>query len=123
FETRNCGMAKVTPATATAGQISFIPLNPAYAHTSQKGTSTEKNGRMRPTWAPRVNSEKPVTAARAMIGVPSAPKATRAVLAISDKPKACSGLKPRPIRSAAVTATGVPNPDAPSKNAPKEKAI
>src|SRR5208283_1670332 len=50
-------------------------------------------------------------------------KATGAVLAISDKPEACSGLNPRPIRSAAVTATGVPNPDAPSKNAPKEKAI
>ena len=26
FEIRNCGMAKVTPATAIAGQISFIPL-------------------------------------------------------------------------------------------------
>jgi len=45
----------------------------------------------------------PVTLANAMMGVPSAPNATGAVLAISDKPEACSGLKPRPIRSAAVT--------------------
>ena len=56
-----------------AGQISFMPLKPAYAHTSQNGTSTEKKGRMRPTCAPSVNSEKPLTAARAMMGVPSAP--------------------------------------------------
>lgn len=56
LETRYCGIAKVTPATAMAGQISFIPLNPAYAHTSQKGTSKKKNGRMRPTYAPRTNS-------------------------------------------------------------------
>ena len=58
-----------------------------------------------------------------MIGVPNAPNATGAVLAISDKPEACSAGKPRPMRSAAVTATGVPNPDAPSKNAPKQNAI
>ena len=57
-----------------------------------------------------------------MIGVPSAPNATGAVLAMSDSPDAASGVKPRPIRIAPVTATGVPKPDAPSKNAPKEKA-
>jgi hypothetical protein len=45
------------------------------------------------------------------------------VLAINDRPEAASGENPNPIRIAAVTATGVPNPDAPSKNAPKEKAI
>lgn len=43
-----------------------------------------------------------------MIGVPSPPYATGAVLAINDNPDACSGLKPRPMSSAAVTATGVP---------------
>ena len=42
-------MAKETPATVIAGQISFIPFKPAYAHTSQNGTSTEKNGKIRPT--------------------------------------------------------------------------
>ena len=58
-----------------------------------------------------------------MTGVPSAPKATGAVLAISDRPEAASGEKPRPIRMPAVTATGVPKPAAPSKKAPKQKAI
>ena len=65
----------------------------------------------------------PVAVASPWIGVPSAPKATGAVLAISDRPAAASGEKPRPIRIAAVTATGVPKPAAPSKNAPKQKAI
>ena len=64
----------------------------------------------------------PVTPARAMMGVPSAPKATGAVLAMRDSPAACSGLKPSWVRITAVTATGVPNPAAPSKNAPKENA-
>ena len=64
-----------------------------------------------------------MTPASAITGVPSAPKATGAVLAISDRPEAASGEKPRPISSAAVTATGVPKPAAPSKKAPKAKAI
>ena len=63
----------------------------------------------------------PLTPESATSGVPSAPKATGAVLAISEKPEACNGLKPMPIRRAAVTATGVPKPQAPSKNAPKAK--
>ena len=58
-----------------------------------------------------------------MMGVAKAPNATGAVLAISDRPEACSGRKPKPMRIAAVTATGVPKPAAPSKNAPKQKAI
>jgi hypothetical protein len=66
---------------------------------------------------------KPVTALRAMMGVPNEPKATGAVLAINDRPQADSGRKPRRIRIAEVTATGVPKPAAPSKKAPKEKAI
>ena len=57
------------------------------------------------------------------MGVPSAPKATGAVLAISDRPEAASGEKPSPIRMAPVTATGVPKPPAPSKKAPNAKAI
>ena len=56
-----------------------------------------------------------------MIGVPSAPKATGAVLAISASPAAYSGGKPAPIISAAEMATGVPKPAAPSMNAPKLK--
>ena len=58
-----------------------------------------------------------------MIGVPSAPNATGAVLAISDSADASNGGKPRPINIAPVTATGVPNPAAPSKNAPKQNAM
>ena len=65
---------------------------------------------------------RPVTALSAMIGVPSAPNATGAVLAISERPDAASGAKPRPMSIAPVTATGVPNPAAPSKNAPNANA-
>ena len=59
----------------------------------------------------------------AMTGVPSAPNATGAVFAISDERRT-----PRAARSRArsgsppVTATGVPKPAAPSKNAPKQNA-
>ena len=58
-----------------------------------------------------------------MTGVPSAPKATGAVLPMSERPAAASGLKPRPMSIAAQIATGVPNPAAPSMNAPKAKPI
>ncbi|MNG11738.1 hypothetical protein D3C84_953000 [compost metagenome] len=44
-------------------------------------------------------------------------------MAISASPEAARGEKPRPMRIAPVTATGVPNPAAPSKKAPKQKAI
>ena len=47
---------------------------------------------------------------------------TGAVLAISDRPEAAKGEKPRPSRIEPVIATGVPKPEAPSKNAPKQKA-
>src|SRR5260370_141382 len=64
LDTRNCGIAKNTPATSTAGQISSIPLNPAKAHKSQKGTRTEKNGRIRPAMPLSCNRSRPVTAPR-----------------------------------------------------------
>lgn len=44
-------------------------------------------------------------------------------MAISESPDAASGEKPRPIRTAPVIATGVPKPEAPSKNAPNANAI
>ena len=71
---------------------------------------------------PSVCAGMPVTAASVRIGVPIAPKATGAVLAMSDSPAAYSGVKPSPISSAEQIATGVPNPDAPSMNAPNENA-
>ena len=100
-----------------------MPRKPAKAQISQNGTMNEKNGSWRPTMALSWNRSSPVTLASAMSGVPSAPKATGAVLAISDRPEAASGEKPSPISIAAVTATGVPKPAAPSKKAPKQKAM
>ena len=65
----------------------------------------------------------PVAVESPATGAPSAPKATGAVLAISDSAEEASGEKPSPIMIWPVTATGVPKPDAPSKKAPKAKAI
>ena len=45
------------------------------------------------------------------------------VLAMSVRPAAMSGGKPRPMSSADEIATGVPNPAAPSISAPKAKAM
>ena len=78
---------------------------------------------MRPTTAESSSSGRSVTRSSVTSGVPSAPKATGAVLAMSESPAACSGENPSPINIAPVTATGVPNPAAPSKNAPKQNAI
>ena len=66
-------MAKDTPQTRIAGQISIMPRNPAKAQISQNGTISEKNGSCRPTMAPRTYGSNPVTLARPTIGVPSAP--------------------------------------------------
>ena len=60
---------------------------------------------------------------KAVTGAPTAPKATGAVLATIQIPAAYNGLNPNPTKSAAVIATGAPNPAAPSKNAPNEKAM
>ena len=54
FEITNCGTAKVTPVTRIAGHTSFMPRQPANAHTTQNGTISEKNGNCRPTIAPRI---------------------------------------------------------------------
>src|SRR5215470_6492241 len=54
FEITNCGTAKEMPVTRIAGQTSFMPRQPANAHTTQNGTITEKNGNCRPTMAPRM---------------------------------------------------------------------
>ena len=123
FDTAYCGIAKERPATRIGGQTSSVFLQPTNAMISQNGTMTEKNGSCRPTMPLSSCRSRPVTAASAMMGVPSAPKATGAVLAMSDKPDAASGLKPRPMSIAAVTATGVPKPAAPSKKAPRQKAM
>src|SRR5476651_73633 len=73
FEIRNCGIANETPVTRMAGQISFMPFQPAKAQITQKGTISEKKGSCRPTIAPSRNGSMPVAAANPRIGVPSAP--------------------------------------------------
>ncbi len=45
------------------------------------------------------------------------------MFAIRHNPAAYNGLNPRPTKTAAVIATGAPNPAAPSKNAPNAKPI
>src|SRR5262245_3750450 len=54
LEIRNCGMAKETPQTSTAGHTSSMPRKPAKAQISQNGTIREKKGSWRPTMAPRM---------------------------------------------------------------------
>ena len=123
LETRYCGSAKEAPATSSAGQTSIMRRKPTMAQISQNGTMIEKKGSWRPIMPESSSRSSPVTAESAMTGVPSAPKATGAVLAIRQRPAAESGEKPSPISMAAVTATGVPKPAAPSKKAPKQKAM
>jgi len=53
FEITNCGTANDTPVTRMAGQTSFMPFQPANAHTTQNGTISENTGSWRPTIAPR----------------------------------------------------------------------
>jgi hypothetical protein len=118
----NCTIANVPPQTRTAGQTDRSPRHPLIVTTSHAGTISETNGSWRPAIMPMVCAGMPVTAASVRIGVPIAPKATGAVFAMSDSPAAYSGVKPSPMRSAEQMATGVPNPDAPSMNAPNEKA-
>jgi hypothetical protein len=65
----------------------------------------------------------PVTAFNVRIGVPIDPNATGAVLASRHAAAACNGGKPRPESIAADTATGVPNPAAPSMKAPNANAM
>src|ERR1700679_1575483 len=80
------------------------------------------NGSWRPTIADNFIMSSPVTPASATIGIPSAPNATGAVLAISESTTARRGAKPSAISKNAATATGAPNPAVPSKSAPKQTA-
>ena len=121
--TKNCMTPKLIPVTKQAGHTASIPRQPACAATSQKGTTSEKSGSCRPTIALSCIRSRPVMSASVVSGVPSEPKATGAVLPMRASFAASSGLKPRPIMSAPVIATGAPKPAAPSMKAPKLKAI
>ena len=115
--------AKLKPVTSAAGHTSRTPRKPSIMNTSQNGTSSDSSGNWRPAMAPIRNGSMPVTWPATMMGMPMAPKATGAVLAIRHRPAAYNGLKPRPTSSAEVMATGAPKPAAPSRKAPKAKPI
>ncbi len=122
FDQANCVTANETPTTRIAGITSTVSAQLTSARTSHKGTMTAVNGRMRPVIALSCASGKPVTAASVCSGVPMAPNATGAVLAMRFSVAAWKGSKPSPIMNAPAIATGVPNPAAPSRNAPKQNA-
>ena len=84
---------------------------------------TESIGNVRPTICEMAISGISEMREAIMMGVPTEPNATGAVLAIKQIPAAYSGLKPSPTNMAAEIATGAPNPAAPSRNAPNENAI
>src|SRR6185312_8094109 len=83
----------------------------------------ERNGKVLPTICEIAISGIPDTCDATMIGIPTDPKATGAVLAIRQTPAAYNGSKPRLNSMAAVITTGAANPAVPSKNDPKENAI
>ncbi len=115
-------MAKNPPATSAAGHTSIIPRKPAIAQTTQNGMRQRKHGQLSGrSWLESFKTSMPVTPLNAMMGVPKAPNATGAVLAISERPEAMSGRKPSWIRMALVMATGVPNPAAPFKKCAEGK--
>ncbi len=68
-------------------------------------------------------SGRAVTVVRTRIGVPTAPQATGAVLAIRQSVAAWNGSKPRPIRNEPAIATGGPAAAGALQEAPKQNAI
>jgi len=84
----NCTTANVPPQTSTAGHTERRPRQPLIVTTSHAGTMSETNGSCRPAIMPSVFAEIPVTAPSVRIGVPIAPNATGAVLAMSESPAA-----------------------------------
>ncbi|BDZ57456.1 hypothetical protein GCM10025872_11130 [Barrientosiimonas endolithica] len=65
----------------------------------------------------------PVRRPAVMIGVPTAPNATGAVLASSTTAAARSGANPSAISITPVMATGAPNPASASSRPPKQNAM
>lgn len=100
-----------------------MPLKLSIKNTIKNGTVKDKGKKRRPTMVETACWSTPTKSVIAVIGIPSAPKATGAVLAIKHKPAAYKGLRPKPTNKAAVIATGSPKPIAPSKNEPKQKPI
>jgi hypothetical protein len=122
FETKNWVSAKLSPVTSATGQFRRNPLPPETTRIKYAGSSSESTGTCLPAIAESLARSSPVTPERAIIGMPSAPKATGAVLAISAVSTARRAGCPRPTSRQAVTATGAPKPAVPSSSAPKQNA-
>ena len=84
----NCAMANTPPDTSTAGHTPANPRHPLIVTTSHIGMINDTNGSCRPAIALSALAGSPVTAASVRIGVPIAPNATGAVLAMSASPAA-----------------------------------
>ena len=108
--------------TSNGSRTSHVWRQEVSVATSQKGMITERIGRILPDVALRAWTSSPVTMLSVRMGVPMAPQATGAVLAIRQSRAAWKGWNPSPTRKAAEIATGAPKPAAPSMSAPKQKA-
>ena len=122
-EMRSCVTDMSSPATRRAGNISQVRFHPHSTMQSQKGTMRESRGTWWPMILPRVTASIPLTPAATATGIPAAANATGALLARRQRIAAARASKPRLTRMAAEIATGVPNPAAPSRNAPKANAM
>src|SRR5262249_52867516 len=122
FDHKNWADANEIPTTRIAGSTSNVSAHPTKERTSQNATITAVIGKILPIIALKSDSGRPDTAARVWTGVPIAPHATGAVLAIKFSTAAWNGSNPSPIMKAPAIATGAPNPAEPSINEPKQKA-
>src|SRR5487761_2696501 len=111
------------PQTAAAGAMARRAGKPPITSVRYAGTNKDTGAQMRPTLAESGPRGNPVTVDSMIRGVPMEPNATGDVFASRQRLAAKNGRNPRPVSIAAATATGVPNPAAPSMNAPNAKAI
>ena len=119
-------MAKEMPITAAAGPASLTPRMPSRMKRMKKGTTAAMSRTCReisPAISAVCSAVRPPTEPAVVTGMPTAPKATGAVLAISTVVAALSGFTPRARIMVAVIATGAPKPARASNKPPKQKAM
>src|SRR6266436_7361616 len=85
LDQKYCIPAKDNPTTRIAGSTSNVSSQLTIVRTSQKGTITAVKGKILPIILFKSPSARPETAANVCTGVPIAPHATGAVLAIKYK--------------------------------------
>ena len=85
---RNWTIANEPPQTEHRRPRAAQPAHPLIVTTSHAGTISETIGSWRPAIALSSCASMPVTTPSVRIGVPIAPYATGAVLAMSDRPAA-----------------------------------